>query len=99
MSGVAYEKACNLHSVALREKCPVISGPYFPVFGLDTFHAVFEIIWRKLNTQINCNSNKCNLYFPVFGLNTGRYGPEITPYLDTFHAVSVIRQKKSQTGG
>ena len=27
------------------------------------------------------------LYFPVFGLNTGKYGPEITPYLDTFHAV------------
>ena len=23
------------------------------------------------------------LYFPVFGLNTGKYGPEITPYLDT----------------
>ena len=40
-----------------------------------------------------------NLYFPVFGLNTGRYGPEITPYLDTFYAASVIRQKKSQTGG
>ena len=27
-------------------------------------------------------------YFPIFGLNTGKYGPEITPYLDTFHAVS-----------
>ena len=26
-------------------------------------------------------------YFPVFGLNTGEYGPEITPYLDTFHAM------------
>ena len=26
-------------------------------------------------------------YFLVFGLNTGRYGPEKTPYLDTFHAV------------
>ena len=26
-------------------------------------------------------------YFPVFGLNTGKYGPEKTPYLDTFHAV------------
>ena len=23
------------------------------------------------------------LYFPVFGLNSGKYGPEITPYLDT----------------
>ena len=26
-------------------------------------------------------------YFPVFGLYTGKYGPDITPYLDTFHAV------------
>ena len=26
-------------------------------------------------------------YFPVFGLNAGKYGPEKTPYLDTFHAV------------
>ena len=26
-------------------------------------------------------------YFPVFGLNTGKYGPERTPYLDTFHAI------------
>ena len=29
-------------------------------------------------------------YFPVFGLNTGKYGPEITPYLDTFQAVCKI---------
>ena len=27
-------------------------------------------------------------YFPVFGMNTGKYGPEKTPYLDTFHTVS-----------
>ena len=26
-------------------------------------------------------------YFPVFELNTGKYGPEITPYLDTFNAL------------
>ena len=26
-------------------------------------------------------------YYPVFGLQTGKYGPEKTPYLDTFHAV------------
>ena len=26
-------------------------------------------------------------YFPAFGLNSGKYRPEITPYLDTFHAV------------
>ena len=32
-------------------------------------------------------------YFPVFKLNTRKYGPEVTPYLDTFHAVRI-----SETG-
>ena len=31
-------------------------------------------------------------YFPVFWLNTGKYWPEKTPYLDTFHAVSVYQK-------
>ena len=26
-------------------------------------------------------------YISVFSLNIGKYGPEITPYLDTFHVV------------
>ena len=30
-------------------------------------------------------------YFPVFGLNTGKYGPEKTPYLDTFHAEIALK--------
>ena len=43
-------------------KYRVISGPCFPVFGLDT---------------------------EIYGVNqnTGKYGPEITSYMDTFHAV------------
>ena len=28
-------------------------------------------------------------YFPIFSPNTGKYGQEKTPYLDTFHAVIV----------
>ena len=47
----------------------VISGPYFPVFGL--------------NTKI----------YGVFSPNTGKYGPEITPYLETFHTVAILRPK------
>ena len=43
-------------------KYGLISGPYFPVFGLNT--EIYEV-----------------------NPNTGKYGPEITPYLDTFHAV------------
>ena len=31
-------------------------------------------------------------YFPVFSPNTGKYGPEITPYLDSFHAVIYCRR-------
>ena len=26
-------------------------------------------------------------YLPAFGMNAGKYGPENTPYLDTFHTV------------
>ena len=32
-------------------------------------------------------------YFPVFSANTGKHGPEKTPYLGTFHAVNVPSQK------
>ena len=30
-------------------------------------------------------------YLSVFSLNTGKYRPEKTPYLDTFHAVNISR--------
>ena len=29
-------------------------------------------------------------YFPVFSPNTEKYGPEITPYMDTFHVVLCV---------
>ena len=34
------------------------------------------------------------VFGPVFGLNTGKYGPENTPCLDTFHAVKVSKRNK-----
>ena len=30
------------------------------------------------------------MYLSSFSPNAGKYGPEKTPYLDTFHAVTVI---------
>ena len=36
------------------------------------------------------------LDFPVFGLNTGRYGPETTPYVHTFHAVFICGSVRSR---
>ena len=47
-------------------KYGVISGMYFPVFGLNS--EIYSEIF-------------------IFSPNTGKCGPEITPYLDTFHAV------------
>ena len=47
----------------------VFSGPYFPVFGLNT-----EIYTVNLRIQSKYR----------------KYGPEKTPYLDTFHTVSVF---------
>ena len=35
-------------------------------------------------------------YFSVFSPNTGKYGPEITPYFDTFHAVSTTLDQLKQ---
>ena len=37
-------------------------------------------------------------YFPVFSLNTGKYGTEITLYLDTFHAVNTGKSFYSMAG-
>ena len=36
-------------------------------------------------------------YFAVFSPNTGKYGLEITPYLNTFHAVVLMQFNGSVT--
>ena len=54
-------------------KYGVISGPYFPVFGLNT--EIYEI--------------------SVFNPNTGKYGPEINSYWDSFHAVVGAKSKSA----
>ena len=36
-------------------------------------------------------------YFPVFGLNTKKYGPEKTPYSDTFYAVVISAEPLFQS--
>ena len=49
--------------------------------------------WKNGVNNTAWKVSKCRVisgpYFPVFGLNTRKYGPEITPYLDTFHAVQM----------
>ena len=35
-------------------------------------------------------------YFSVFSPNAGKCGPEVTPFLDTFHAVVLLMSVKNQ---
>ena len=45
---------------------------------------------RNVNKASSVNTLSLKYLNPslsVFSPNTGKYGPEITPYLDTFHAV------------
>ena len=50
--------------------------------GLSVYKATWEPTLREKVFKYAVFSG---LYFPAFGLNTGKYGPEKTPYLDTFH--------------
>ena len=48
-----------------------------------------EKLGRKLQRE-KCPNTEffSGPYFPVFRPNTGKYGPEKLPYLDTFHEVN-----------
>ena len=54
-------------------------------FALDTFTA-----WKVSKYGVISGP-----YFPVFSPNTGKYGPEITRYLDTFHTVFLFCFERS----
>ena len=50
-----------------------------------------------METQALCEVSKhvvfFGLYFPVLSPNAGKYGPEKTPYLETFLAVKMFWNK------
>ena len=53
-----------------------------------------RVIWNEMTSHCIYTAWKVSKfgvisapYFPIVGLNTGKYRPEITPYLSTFHAV------------
>ena len=56
-----------------------------------------ERVSKDLEATSSNNVSHCvksvqirSCFWSVFSPNAGKYGPEITPYLDTFHAVSVL---------
>ena len=65
-------------------KYGVFSGPSFPVFGLNT-----EIYGLNLRIQSEYRKRRTRKQISAFSPNTVKYGPEKTPYLDTFHAVLI----------
>ena len=68
----------HFQSQTLCEKCPNTE--------LFLVHAFFQVEWI-LRIRFVFTS-----YLSVFTLNAGKYGPEITPYLGTFHAVMRIER-------
>ena len=54
------------------------SGPYFTAFGLNTERYVRDTRYGE--------------YLSVFSPNMGKYGPEKTPYLDTFTQCSTAEK-------
>ena len=59
-----------------------------------------QVKCKHNNFQCHCVSKYGVIsgpYFPVFSPNTVKYGPEITPYLDTFHAVCFTSNKTQRT--
>ena len=61
---------------------------------LVVFHKTSSMETQLIPFQANhcvVKSVQIRSYFwSVFSPNTGKYGPEITPYLDAFHAVNVL---------
>ena len=56
------------------------------------FWSAFFCIWTEYReirsiSPYSLRMRKNTKYFYVFSPNAGKYGPEKTPYLDTFHAV------------
>ena len=68
---------------------------HFFIFLLPIILFFFLSFWSFLKVSTACKVFKYGVfsgpYFPGFGLNAGKYGPEKTPHLDTFHAVIVLR--------
>ena len=57
---------------------------FFPIFPFR-FKLSLRDTW-----QVSKYGAFSDPYFPVFSPNTGKYGPEKTPYLDTFHTLFVF---------
>ena len=63
---------------------------------MELFAKILKIFDRLLNAPPRCTNSHCvkivrirSFFWSVFSLNAGKSGPERTPPLDTFHAMSI----------
>ena len=63
---------------------------YFLIFIIKSTLIIDYTAWKVSKYGVIYGS-----YFPAANLKTGKYGPEIAPYLDTFHAVLLILLNKT----
>ena len=70
------------HSESFWQRLQCFTVLYIKIYTLCFRLCMFYTAWKVSKYGVISAP-----YFPVFGLNTGKYGPEITPYLDTFHVV------------
>ena len=93
---VSYSIARNYNEIKmlLSEVSTVIKLWPYEYLPPVNINVISKNIWHKQRFCINNTSWKMFKYgvfsglcFPVFTSNTGKYGPEKTSYLETFHAM------------
>ena len=62
---------------------------FLRIFDTNSLSWVSDTAWKMSKYGVISGP-----YFPVFIPNIRKYGPEITPYLDTFYAVWVFSNSK-----
>ena len=75
----SYKKSAVLNSVTLMQKSAMSKNSV----TFTNLEAVARSLFRS-SFEANLEAAP---YLSVFGLNAGKYRPEKTPYLNTFHAV------------
>ena len=77
-----YNWSITLNSLETQYQGPLFVGKC-PLF----VYTICRAYWFFKSIQHICTAWKVSKDGVIFGLNTGKYGPEITPYLNTFCAV------------
>ena len=79
---------CSLFKICVADDAPLVFLTGTKLHFRNNIHK-FNIGNVKVPLREKCPNTDVfsGLYFPAFGLNTGKYGPEKTPHLDSFHAV------------